>query len=160
MHGNWENGCIFFTHKTRICLTDIYVSIFQCLQTILLKMIIMKWCNIWTSEYDIRGIIYLIFAQNTNSARRSWQNVTVQPPRKKMTTMGKVDISNLIIMIRFSINVLSLPSEPAWVSWTNITPYTYIPTKNIEIFNIWITNTKSPTRKLWTDVAFGKKYQE
>ena len=52
-------------------------------------------------------------------------------PRKNMITVGKVDTSDLMMIITRAINVSFQSPELKWVSWTHTTPYILM-TKVIE----------------------------
>ena len=44
-------------------------------------------------------------------------------PRKNMTTIGKVDTSDLMMIIRWIINISFQSPELEWASSTHATPY-------------------------------------
>ena len=58
-------------------------------------------------------------------------NISDTRPRKNMITMGKVDASDLMMIITWAINISFQSPELKWVSWTHTTPYTLM-TKVIE----------------------------
>ena len=58
-------------------------------------------------------------------------NISDPRPWKNMITMGKVDKSDLMMMITWAINISFQSPELIWVSWTYTTPYVLM-TKVIE----------------------------
>ena len=58
-------------------------------------------------------------------------NISDTRPRKNMITMGKVDTSDLMMIITWAINISFQSPELKWVSWTHTTPYILM-TKVIE----------------------------
>ena len=58
-------------------------------------------------------------------------NISDTRLRKNMITMGKVDTSDLMIMMTWAINIFFQSPELKWVSWTHTTPYSLM-TKVIE----------------------------
>ena len=70
-----------------------------------------------------------------------------------MTTIGKVDTSDLMMMIRWITNVSSRSPRPEWITWTNTAPY---PAKEIYMViekTVYMFNTPSTeyTQKAFTD---------
>ena len=63
---------------------------------------------------------------------RIWCNKHLRhTTRKSMITMGKVDTSDLMMIITWAINISFQSPELKWVSWTHTTPYILM-TKVIE----------------------------
>ena len=58
-------------------------------------------------------------------------NISDTRPRKSMITMGKVDTSDLMMIITWAINISFQSPALKWVSWTHTTPYILM-TKVIE----------------------------
>ena len=50
-------------------------------------------------------------------------NISDTRPRKNMITMGKVDTSDLMMIMTWAINKSFQSPELKWVSWTHATPY-------------------------------------
>ena len=73
------------------------------------------------------------FSRNVYGIRdRIWCNKHVRhTTTKKKITMGKVDTSDLIMIITWTINIYFQSPELKWVSWTHTTPYILM-TKVIE----------------------------
>ena len=58
-------------------------------------------------------------------------NISDTRPRKNKITMGKVDTSDLMMIITWAINISFQSPDLKWVSWTHTTPYILM-TKVIE----------------------------
>ena len=84
----------------------------------------MWWCSPQTNEHDLQAMMYPIICKyhrlNINNGNKApvfpgyicnrWQNMIVQPSQthnhgKNMTTMGKVDTSDLMMIIRWVTNI-------------------------------------------------------
>ena len=102
----------------------------------------MRWCSVQTNEYYLQAITYptiCAYKLHNNDENKipvfpecicnTWQNmmyvtnISDTRPRKNMITMGKVDTSDLMMIIKWAINISFQSPELKWVSWTHTTPY-------------------------------------
>ena len=101
-----------------------------------------------TNEYDLQAITYpticthhklhnndentLPVFRNVYAIRdRMYQTPQTHDHGKNMITMGKVDNSDLMMIITWAVNLSFQSPELNWVSWTHPTPYILM-TKVIE----------------------------
>ena len=73
-------------------------------------------------------------------------NISDTRPRKNMITMGKVDTSDLMMIITLAINISFQSPELKWVSWTHTTPYILMPKVIERTSSMW---DKPPQDKLY-----------
>ena len=111
---NWEN-MLNLTHTRQIISDRHFISSMS--SDKVCTVIIMRWCNVQTNEYDLQSKTYpTIYTHhklhNTNenkfpvsrnvytiSDRIWWNNPLRHPTTENIKTMGKVDTSNLIMII-------------------------------------------------------------
>ena len=101
----------------------------------------MRWCTVQTNEYDLQGKTYPVIGTHhklhnnneTNSrfpgTYMQWvteydvTNISATQPRENMITMGKVDTSDLMMIMTWAIDMSYQSHILKWASWTHITPY-------------------------------------
>ena len=104
-------------------------------------MSIMRWCNVQTNKYDLRAKTYpticthlnctILMKTNSRFSRnvfsvsdRIWCNNHLRlTTRENMKTMGKVDTSNLMMIITCATGISFQSSILKCASWTHTTPY-------------------------------------
>ena len=122
---NWEN-MLNLTHTLDKWYLRHFISSMSSDEVC--TMMIMRWFNVQTNEYDIDCII--LMKTNSRFSRNVYTiseydviNISGTQQRKNMKTMGKVDTSDLMMIITWGIDISVQSPILKWASWTHTTPY-------------------------------------
>ena len=119
---NWEKCLILLTHSTKYIWQAFYkFNVFRWVCT----MMIMRWCYVQTNEYDLQTKAYLHHSRNNVYAisDRIWCKKHLRRTTTENMKMGKVDTSDLIMIITWAIDISYQSHKLKWASWTHTIPY-------------------------------------